>query len=551
MVEGAGIVFSCCNSLKATIESEWNEMIAESISSRTDSDLGRWVLVSTILASSMAFIDGTALNVALPAIQIALHASAASLLWVVNVYLLMLAALILVGGSLGDELGRKKIFKIGISLFVLASLVCGLAPTIGFLIAVRAVQGIGGALMIPGSLAIISAFFSSGARGQAIGTWSAATTIVTVAGPVLGGFLANAGLWRGVFLINLPIGIAALIVLHYKIPESRGVQATGHIDWLGALLVALGLFGLTYGFMSAPDLGFTDPGVAGALGGGVVALAIFVVVEARRAHPMVPFHLFKSRTFSGTNLLTLFLYGALNVGMLFLSLNLVQAQGYNLAIAGFAFTPFALILTALSRWAGGLVDRVGPRLPLMIGPALAGAGFLLTAFAGLTDGASHYWTTFFPGIAMLGIGMGIMVAPLSTAVMNAAPTDHAGTASGINNAVARTAGVLTIAIVGTIALLVFAGALQARTSTINLSNAVRIALAVEAPRLGAAIVPMQVPSESEGAVANAIKLAFVDTFNTVMLICTGMAWLAAIMAGLLVEGKAENPRVAKGTSRRV
>jgi EmrB/QacA subfamily drug resistance transporter len=510
-------------------------MIRESISSTAHADVGRWVLLSTILASSMAFIDGTALNVALPAIQAALKASGASLLWVVNAYLLMLAALILVGGSLGDDLGRKRVFMIGIGLFLLGSLASGLAPTIEFLIAARVLQGIGGALMIPGSLAIISAFFPSGQRGQAIGTWAAATTIVTLAGPVLGGFLANAGLWRGVFLINLPIGIAALVVLYFKVPESRNEQATGAIDWLGALLAMLALAGLTYGFISAPDLGFGDPSVAGALAGGMVALVAFIGVEARSAHPMLPLRLFKSHTFSGTNLLTLFLYGALSVGTLFLSLNLVQAQGYNLAVAGFAFTPFALILTALSRWAGGLVDRVGVRLPLTIGPALAGVGFLLMSFAGLTNGAASYWTSFFPGIAMLGIGMGITVAPLSTGVMNSVATDLAGTASGINNAVARTAGALAIAIVGAIALLVFAGAVQARTAPIPLPDTARATLASESAQLGAAAVPPQVPPESAGAVANAIRVAFVDTFNVVMLICTGLAWLAAITAGLLVD----------------
>lgn len=505
-------------------------------------NVGRWVLLSTILASSMAFIDGTALNVALPAIQAGLGASGALLLWAVNAYLLMLAALIMVGGSLGDKLGRKRVFMVGIVLFVLASVVCGLASTVEFLIVARAVQGIGGALMIPGSLAIISAFFQFGDRGQAIGTWSAATTIVTVAGPVLGGFLANAGLWRGVFLINLPIGIAALFILYFKVPESLGEQATGQIDWLGALLVMIGLSGLTYGFISAPDLGFDNPGVVAALAGGIIALAAFVLVEARSAHPMVPLGLFRVPTFSGTNLLTLFLYGALSVGTFFLSLNLVQAQGYNLAIAGFSFTPFALVLTALSRWAGGLVDRYGPRLPLMIGPALAGMGFLLMARAGLTEGASQYWTTFFPGILTLGIGMGITVAPLSTAVMNSVATDLAGTASGVNNAVARTAGVLAIAIVGAIALLVFASALQAHTAIINLPNAARIALASEAAQLGEATVPSQVPPESTSLVSNAIKLAFVDTFNLVMVICTGLAWLAALMAGLLVESRPVNRR---------
>lgn len=505
------------------------------------SDAGRWVLFSTILASSMAFIDGSALNVALPALQAGLHASGAQLLWVVNAYLLMLAALILVGGALGDDLGRKKVFMAGISLFVLASLACGLAPTIHFLIGARVVEGVGGALMIPGSLAIITTFFDSDRRGQAIGTWSAATTIVAVAGPVLGGFLSNMGLWRGVFLINLPLGIIALVVLHRKVPESRDEESSGRIDYVGAALAVLGLAGLTYGFISAPDLGFSDPRIYGTLIGGVVALAAFVVVEADSERAMMPLHLFKSPTFSGANLLTLFLYGALSVGTFFLSLNLVQAQGYSLAIAGLAFTPFALLLTALSRWAGKLADRYGPRLLLIAGPALTGLGFLLMARIGLTHGASDYWTTYFPGIVVLGMGMGITVAPLTSAVMGSVATQHAGTASGINNAVSRTAGVLAIAIVGAAALLIFAAELEARTAAIDLSNQARSALQAEAGRLGEASVPAQVPPQDASVVKTAIKLAFVDAFRTVMFICAGLAWLSAIMAALLVERQSKYP----------
>jgi EmrB/QacA subfamily drug resistance transporter len=502
-------------------------------------DVGCWVLFSTILASSMALVGGLALNVALPAIQADLQASGAQLLWIINAYMLMLAGLILICGSLGDKLGRKKVFMAGISVFLLASLACGLAPTIEFLIGARVVEGIGGALMIPGSLAIITASFDSGRRGRAIGTWSAATTIVTVAGPVLGGFLANAGLWRGVFLINLPLGVAALVALYFRVPESRDEEAPGQIDYPGALLAALGLAGLTYGLISAPDFGFSDPRIFGSLIGGFIALAALVVVEARSDHPMMPLHLFKSPTFSGTNLLTLCLYGALSVTSFFLALNLVQAQGYSLVIAGFAFMPYALLLAGLSRWAGGLVDRYGPRGPLIVGPALVGLAFLLLAFVGLTAGPADYWTTFLPGIVVLGVGMGITVAPLTTAVMGSVATHYAGTASGINNAVSRTASVLAIAAVGSVALFTFARALEARTVGIDLSNAVRSELQAEAGKLGEAAVPAEVAPESIQAVKTAIKLAFVDTFQVVMIICTGLAWLSAIMTALLVKGRLE------------
>lgn len=512
-----------------------NVVEEENVSSVVLPDRGRWVLFSTILASSMAFIDTSALNVALPALQDDLQASGVQLLWIVNAYLLMLAALILVGGSLGDRLGRKKVFMIGISLFVLASLACGFAPTTEFLIRARVVQGIGGAMMIPGSLAIITTYFDPDQRGGAIGMWSAATTIVTVAGPVLGGLLADAGLWRGVFLINLPLGITTLLVLYFKVPESRAEEVCGQIDYPGAVLVMLGLAGLTYGFISLPDLGFGNPRIYGTLSGGIVALVAYVVVEARSDHPMMPLHLFKSRTFSGTNLLTLFLYGALSVSTFFLSLNLVQAQGYSQSLAGLADIPFALLLTGLSGWAGGLADRHGPRLLLIIGPSLIGLGFLLMAFVGLTDGPSDYWTTFLPGIIVFGLGMGITVAPLTTAVMGSVATHYAGTASGINNAVSRTAGVLAIAMVGSVALFAFAGAFVARTADIALSNEARVAIQSAAHQLGQVSLPKEVALENVDAVKTAIKLAFVDTFRVVMIICTGLAWLSAIMAALLVE----------------
>ncbi|HET6450530.1 MAG TPA: MFS transporter [Spirochaetia bacterium] len=496
---------------------------------------GTWVLTATILASSMAFIDGSALNVALPALQSALQASGEQLLWVVNAYLVMLAALIPIGGSLGDVLGRRKVFAVGIALFMVASLTCGLAPTIGFLIAARLLQGIGASLMIPGSLAIITSFFGRESRGRAIGTWSAFTTIVTVAGPVLGGFLASSGLWRGVFLINLPLGILSLAVLLTRVPESRDEASSRRIDYLGALLLAAGLAGPTYGLLSAPDRGFSDPRVLGSLVLGAAALAAFLAVEARSQHPMIPLALFSSRTFSGVNLLTFGLYGALSAGTFFLSLNLVQAQSYSMTLAGFAFTPFALILTALSRWAGGLVDRGGPRLPLVVGPAIAGAAFLVMAFSGLSDGPSRYWFTFFPGIVLLGVGMGITVAPLTTAVMSSVATHLAGTASGINNAVSRVAGVLAIAVVGALSLFLFAHALQSRTAPLPLDGAARTALSAEASRLGGATVPSSVAADNASAVQAAIRQAFVDTFRVVMLICAVLAWVGAALAGLFVE----------------
>ena len=507
----------------------------EAIQPAQDTATERWVLTATILASSMAFIDGSALNVALPALQADLQANGAQLLWIINAYMLMLAALILVGGSLGDRLGRKKVFMAGIGLFGIASLACGLAPSIEWLIAARILQGIGGALMIPGSLAIISATVAPGRRGRAIGTWSAATTLVTVAGPLLGGIFSDLGFWRGVFLINLPLGVFALAVLHAKVPESRNESETGPIDLPGAILITLGLSGLAYGFISGPELGFGSPWVIGTILGGIAALVGFGLVEARRSEPMLPLHLFRSRSFSGANLLTLFLYGGLSAWSFFFSLNLVQAQGYSKTAAGLAFLPFTILLTALSRWAGGLVDRRGPRLLLIAGPLVTGLGFLAIGLPGLTRGPADFWTTFFPGIALVGAGMGLTVAPLTTTVMGSVPQDYSGTASGINNAVSRTAGVLAVAGVGALALLVFAGSLRSQTASLDLPVEAQAAIQHEASKLGDARVPAQVEPAKAPAVAAAIRLSFVNTFRLVTFICAGLAWISALAAAVLIE----------------
>ena len=514
---------------------ETQETTGEDVARTNEYPNEGWILAATILASSMAFIDGSALNVALPVVQSSLGASGAQLLWVINAYLLMLASLILVGGSLGDRLGRKRVFMTGIALFGLASLACGISPTIEWLIGARVIQGIGGAMMIPGSLAIISASLAPSRRGKGIGTWSAVTTLVTVAGPILGGLLADNGLWRGVFLINLPIGIAALIVLATKVPESRDDMVKGQLDLGGVLLTAVGLGSLTYGFISAPDLGFSAPQVWGTLAIGVICLVAFIWLESRLTHPMLPLGLFRSRTFSGTNLLTLFLYGALAVMSFFLSLNLIQVQGYSKTEAGLAFLPFVILLTLLSRWAGGLVDRSGPRLPLILGPSVVGLGFLWLAFTGVTPGPQAYWTTFFPGVILIGVGMGFVVAPLSTSVMGSVPNHYSGTASGVNNAVSRTAGVLAIAIIGALALIVFSNTLQSQAAPIPLTGQAQSDLQHEAGNLAGAKPPASVSEQNRPAVENAIKSSFADTFRIIFIINAVLAFVSALMALFLVE----------------
>ena len=510
---------------------------------------GRQVLLVTILASSMAFIDGTALNVVLPILQTDLQARGADLLWIVNAYLLMLASLILIGGSLGDIFGRKKIFASGMLIFLFASLICGIAPNINVLIAARVLQGIGGALMIPGSLAILSANFPANLRGRAIGTWSAATTLVMIVGPVLGGLLGDLGLWRLVFLINIPIGIFSLVLLLTKIPESQNNSLPRVVDYPGAILVALGLAGLTWGLLSAPETGISDPAVLISIIGGFLALVVFFLVQSRRKFPMMPLNLFKSRAFSGANLLTLFLYGALNVAMVFFSLNLVQAQNYSPSLAGMAMLPFMLFLTLLSRWSGGLSDRIGPRLPLIVGPAIVGIGFFLLALPGQTSGADQYWTTFFPGIAAFGIGMGITVAPLTTTVMSSLPVQYSGTASGINNAVSRIAGVLAVAVLGAAAIASFQTGLVERSAHIPLTSQQAVELATGASRLGDTPLPSGLDPIQSAAVKNAIQLAFISSYRTILIACAALAWLSALMAAFFIPGRLHNEQVRQESAQ--
>lgn len=361
---------------------------------------GRWVLAATILASSMAFIDGTVVNVALPFLQTNLNATAMGIQWVVEAYSLFLSALLLVGGSLGDHYGRRRIFNIGVVVFALASAACGMAANIDQLIAARAVQGIGGALLVPGSLALISSCFNEKERGRAIGTWSGFSAITTAIGPVLGGWLVEHVSWRAVFFLNLPLALVVLVISVWRVPESREDQP-GSLDWIGAALATVGLAGVVFGLIESSRLGFSNWLVKLTLIGGVVCLLVFVWHQARAKSPMVPLGLFRSKDFAGANLLTLLLYAALGAFMFFFALNLIQVQGYSATAAGAALLPFIVIMFSLSRWSGGLIERFGPRLPLIIGPAITAVAFSLFARQSV---AQSYWTSFFPAVVVLGFG---------------------------------------------------------------------------------------------------------------------------------------------------
>ena len=497
---------------------------------------GRWILASTILASSMAFIDSTALNVILPSLQQDLNAQGTDIFWILNAYLLMLASLILVGGSLGDKLGRKKVFMVGIVIFIIASCACGFAPSVTWLIIARAVQGVGGALMIPGSLSIISATFHQKEKGKAIGTWSAATTLVTVGGPILGGALGDVGLWRAIFYINVPLGITALFVLARKVPESSDDGLNHRLDYAGAITVALGLALLTFGFLEIPELGWTWL-VYASLAGGVLMIGVFIVIEQRKDNPMVPLGIFRNKTFTGANVLTFFLYAALAATMLFLSLNLIQTQGYSQLQAGLTLLPFTILMASVARWVGGLVDRFGPRWFLVGGPLAAGVGFVLLGNVGMTEGPTAYWTTYFPGILVFAAGMSFTVVPLTTTVMGAVDDQQAGTASGINNAMTRTASVFANAIVGALAIVLFSQILAQRTAEMNLSPPAEQAVMAQATDLGNAQVPKMISADQQTEVQQAYDQSFVGAFNRIMWISATLALISSLAAFFLIDNK--------------
>jgi EmrB/QacA subfamily drug resistance transporter len=494
----------------------------------------RWVLVASILGSSMAFIDGTVVNLALPALQGTLRATAADVMWVIESYSLCLSALLLLGGALGDQAGRRRVFVIGIALFAAASTACGFAPSINWLIAARAVQGVGAALLVPGSLALISATVAPGRRGRAIGTWSAWAAAAAGIAPILGGWLIQAASWRWIFWLNLPIAAITLLVCLSKVPESRASESGWGLDWWGATLATAGLGALVFGLIEAPRRGFGDPLILAALGGGVLLLIGFLAAEGRISSPMVPLELFRSRTFAGANLMTLFLYAALGGALFFLPFDLIQVRRYSPTSAGAALLPFIVFMFGLSRLAGRLVDRYGPRIPLIVGPLVAGIGF---GWLGLAGREGSYWSSLFPGLMVLGIGMAVSVAPLTTAVMSAVDQNRAGLASGINNAVSRAAGLLAVALFGMIATLRFGAKLTERLARLRPPQEIHRMITGQVQKLAGATLPPSLPPELRQALRGAIDVSFVEAFQLVMLLAAGLAIASSASAWWLIEGK--------------
>lgn len=491
-----------------------------------------WTLVATILGSSLVFINGSTVNVALPTLQRQLNASVADIQWVLNAFLLFLSALILIGGSLGDKLGRRRVYVIGTAIFAGASVWCGLAPNVEQLILARAVQGVGGALLTPGSLALINATFAKNGRGKAIGLWSGFSALTSAMGPLLGGWLIDTFSWRWIFFILVPLAILVIIIALWRVPESLDEQAGDGLDWQGALLATLGLGGVTFGMISVNDLQIASLWIWISIIGGILILLAFFFWEKRVKQPMLPVRLFESRTFAGANALTFLLYAALGAVLFFVPLNLQQVQGYTATETGAAFLPFILLLSILSRWAGGLTSTVGARKLLTIGPIIVAGGFLLLAYPGI---GGSYWVTFFPGFFVLGLGMSASVAPLTTTVMSAVAERFSGTASGINNAVSRLASLFAIALFGIIMLQFFGSDLKKRLSETDLNTKKQATLLDRKYDLAEIKIPDTFHSAEKTTADHLIDRSFVFSFRRIMFICAFMAVFSAVLGWLTVD----------------
>jgi EmrB/QacA subfamily drug resistance transporter len=494
-----------------------------------------WVLLVAILGSSISYIDESVVNVALPAIETDLGASVVVIQWLVNAYTLALSAFLLLGGAAGDLFGRRRIFVAGVTIFAAASVWCGFSPNIAQLIIARAVQGGGAALLIPCSLAIIGATFDDSERGKAIGTWAGFSAVAAAVGPLLGGWIVDHLAWRWIFLINPLLAIPTLGIAFYRVPESRDAEAKGGLDWRGALLGFVSLGSLIFGLMAAPVSGWTDAIVLAALFAGALLLSAFVWEEARNPNPILPLDLFRSRTFSAVNLLTLVLYAALGGALFFLPFALIQVQGFSAALAGTVFLPFTVIMGALSRWTGGLLDRFGPKWLLVAGPTITAIGFALLA---LPIGGESYWAFLFP-MTILGLGMVVSVAPLTTTVIEAVPAHRTGVAAGINNAVASLANLLAVAVLGAAALGLYDQALDRKLTTGGLSAEVQQAVRIARLQFVTAPALSTVQGNDRIVAETIVKGALAHSIQVMMLVCATLT-LAAAGTGLLLPGSSRD-----------
>lgn len=497
-----------------------------------NSSSGRWIIAATALGSGLVFLDSTVVNVALPRIQTDFGVPLSALQWIIDAYALFLAALLLVGGALGDVYGRKRDFLLGLVIFTMASIACGLAPNPGALIAARAIQGIGGALLVPGSLAMIKASIARQDSGRAIGLWAGLSGVTTAIGPLVGGYLVGAVSWRLIFFINVPLAVVTFFATIGHMPESRDPEASKHLDLLGAALTVIGLGGVTYGLIQGPASGWTNPVVMASLTVGTIGLIVFPFVEHASPNPMVPLNLFRSANFTGSNLATLGVYFSFYGGFLFLVLKLQQVQGYSPLEAGAALLPVTAILLLLSERVGGLISRFGARLLMSLGAAVVATAFLLL---GLMGRSSSYWTQLLPTIVVLGIGMCLFITPLTVTVMGAVRRDLVGVASGINNAVSRVAALLAIAILGVVVVTQFQSSLSARVRSLGLDSRARSSLTAKANRLAHDPIPKNLTRSQHKAVRAAIYDAYVSGFRWAMITNSLLCLISALVSALMIR----------------
>lgn len=498
---------------------------------------GRWILIATILGSGMVFLDGTVVNVALPQIQSDLAAPLSGLQWIVDAYALFLASLLLVGGSLGDIYGRKRLYIAGLAVFTISSLACGLAPNLGVLIAARAVQGVGGALLVPGSLAMIQAVIAREDASRAIGIWTGLSGVSAAVGALFGGFLIHAISWRAIFFLNVPLALAAAWITQTHVPENRNPDAWRNLDWIGAAATVVGLGGLSFGLIEGPERGWTSPLVLASFVVGVAALAFFPFWESRTDHPIAPLRLFRIRNFTGSNLVTLGIYFTFYGALFFVVLDLEQVLGYTPLGAGAALLPITALLMLVSPRMGVLMSRTGARLPMVIGPLVIGIGFALL----LTTGRSaSYVVNFLPAVIILGLGMSIFVTPLTATVMASVPESDIGTASGVNNAVSRVASVLAIAVLGVVFAARFESDLSAALSPLSLPAGARHALTSHADRLADDPIPHALTAAQHAAAYDAIQGAYISAFHWAMGACALLCLLCAVISALTIRDSARS-----------
>jgi len=509
--------------------------VFQSKRAETSGDAGFWVLFATIAAASMAFVASSSLNVALPAIQRELGARGADLIWIPNAYVMVQASLIVVTGSMGDHYGRNRVCLIGILLFGLASIICGFAATTNIIIAGRLAQGVGSSMIVPNSLAIASAYFSRRGQGWAIGLWSGFTVLVAGLAPFFAGVATDLGMWRLIFLIHIPLGILAAFVLIRYVPESYDKDAPRRMSIFGALLIIIGLGGITFGFIESSTYGFDSPRILLSILLGLLALIVFLHGERKSKHAILPLWLFRSRTFSAANTITLIFHGVIQPALLYLPLNLIQVQGYSATFTGLSIIPLILVATLSSTLVGPLLDRRGPRVPMALGLVFVALGFLTFGNVGVTGGSSEYLSTFFLPVVLFGFGFGLSFAPLTMAAMASAPDANAGIASGVNNTMARVGQVLVVGILGGLAITWFGQLLINDPYVKTLPADAQVALAADSGDLVETSIPDSLTDQEQETVRQVIREAFASTFSILMWIGAAACVICALVAAFVID----------------